>query len=65
MYAQNSNTIMDLQGQKVKTYKLCCPKFGATKSYIIYYQKQVIRKHIPDLPVTIRKSIKTAVEDKR
>ena len=34
------------------------------KRYIIYYQKQVIRKHIPDLPITIRKSIKAAIEER-
>lgn len=32
--------------------------------YIIRYQKEVIRKHIPDLPVQIQRSIKTAIEER-
>lgn len=35
-----------------------------TIKYIIHYQPKVIHKHIPDLPVQMQKSIKTAIEER-
>lgn len=32
--------------------------------YLVHYQKEVIQKHIPDLPVHMQKSIRTAIEER-
>jgi mRNA interferase RelE/StbE len=35
-----------------------------TVKYIIRYQEEVIRKHIPELPAYMQKSIKNAIEER-